>query len=177
MRGLWRCPERLSYALAAESGMCSGTGSVFSTGLWWISVHLDNRVVRSLGWHSTSVGHKLAHADHKVSSFSLLPLMHRHFSLKCWCLEPRVCEMEAINGSAADACFIFCLPGDLCLGRGKGPWSAGILWYRGGQWGWGDLGGHKSALLVFDPGQHYTRGHRMTAAVHLVEAQPPSIPT
>lgn len=68
MRGLWRCPERLSYALAAESGMCSGTGSVFSTGLWWISVHLDNRVVRSLGWHSTSAGQKLAHADHKVYS-------------------------------------------------------------------------------------------------------------
>lgn len=68
MRGLWRCPERLSYALAAESGMCSGTGSVFSTGLWWISVHLDNRVVRSLGWHSTSAGQKLTHADHKVYS-------------------------------------------------------------------------------------------------------------
>lgn len=31
--GLWRCPERLSYALAVESGMCSGTESVFSTGL------------------------------------------------------------------------------------------------------------------------------------------------
>lgn len=52
MRGLWRCPERLSYALAVESGMCSGTETVFSTGLWRISVHLDNRVVRSLGWHS-----------------------------------------------------------------------------------------------------------------------------
>lgn len=52
MRGLWRCPERLSYALAVESGMCSGTETVFSTGLRRISVHLDNRVVRSLGWHS-----------------------------------------------------------------------------------------------------------------------------
>lgn len=52
MRGLWRCPERLSYALAVESGMCSGTETVFSTGLWRISVHLDNRVGRSLGWHS-----------------------------------------------------------------------------------------------------------------------------
>lgn len=47
--GLWRCSERLSYALAVEAGMCSGTEKVFSTGLWWISVHLDNRVVRSLG--------------------------------------------------------------------------------------------------------------------------------
>lgn len=47
--GLCRCPERLSYAFAVESGMCSGTESVFSTGLWWISVHLDNRVVHSLG--------------------------------------------------------------------------------------------------------------------------------
>lgn len=49
MRGLWRRPERLSYALAVEAGMCSGTETVFSTGLWRISVHLDNRVVRSLG--------------------------------------------------------------------------------------------------------------------------------
>lgn len=52
MRGLWRCPERLSYALAVESGMCSGTETVFSTGLWRISVRLDKRAVRSLGWHS-----------------------------------------------------------------------------------------------------------------------------
>lgn len=52
MGGLWRCPERLSYALAVESGMCSGTETVFSTGRWWISVHLDNGVVRSLGCHS-----------------------------------------------------------------------------------------------------------------------------
>lgn len=52
MRGLWKCPESLSYALAVETGMCSGTETVFSTGLWRISVHLDNRVVRSLGWHS-----------------------------------------------------------------------------------------------------------------------------
>lgn len=49
MRGLWRCPERLSFALAVESGMCPGTQTLFSTGLWWIIVHLDNRVVRSLG--------------------------------------------------------------------------------------------------------------------------------
>lgn len=30
MRGLWRCPERLSYALAVESGMCSGTARILN---------------------------------------------------------------------------------------------------------------------------------------------------
>lgn len=63
MRGLWRCPQWLSYALAGESGLCSGTETVFSTGLWWISVHLDNRGVRSLGWHSTSAGQQLTHGS------------------------------------------------------------------------------------------------------------------
>lgn len=37
--------------------------------------------------------------------------------------------------------------------------------------------GRKSALLVFDPGQRYTRGHGMTAAVHLAEAKPPPAPS
>lgn len=51
---LWRSPERLSYEVAVESSMCPGTESVLSTGLWKISVHLDNRVLPSLGWHSIS---------------------------------------------------------------------------------------------------------------------------
>lgn len=171
MRGLWRCPVRLSYALAAESGMCSGTGSVFSTGLWWISVHLDNRVVRSLGWHSTWAGQKLAHADHKVYSFTLF--CHRGSVVGLWNADISNLRSARWRQSTAVqqtlALFSVCR-GDLCAGRGKGPWSVGILGYGGGRWeGWGG----KSALLVFDPGQRYTPGHRTTAAVHLVEAQPP----
>lgn len=110
----------------------------------------------------------------KFTLYSFLPPMQRNCARKCWYFQPRVCEMEAINSSAADACFIFCLPGDLCAGRGKGPWSGGILGYGGGRLeGWGC----KSALLVFDPGQRYTRGHRTTAAVHLAEAKPPPAPS
>lgn len=60
---------------------------------------------------------------------------------------------------------------------------AGVIYVQGearglealGSWGMevGDwrAGGVKSALLVFDPGQRYTRGHRTTAVVHLVEAR------
>jgi len=46
---LCRSPGKLSYAFIVDSAMCIGTESVLSTGLWWISVHLDNRVVHSLG--------------------------------------------------------------------------------------------------------------------------------
>lgn len=60
---------------------------------------------------------------------------------------------------------------------------AGVIYVQGEARGLGALvswgmevgdwmaGGVKSALLVFDPGQRYTRGHRTTAAVHLVEAR------
>lgn len=50
-----------------------------------------------------------------------------------------------------------------------GSWGMEVGDWRGG--------GGKSALLVFDPGQRYTRGHRTTAAVHLAEAKPPPAPS
>lgn len=167
VRGLWRCPVRLSYALAAESGMCSGTGSVFSTGLWWISVHLDNRVVRSLGWHSTSAGQKLAHADDKVYSslFSAAEAASLCSEMLIFRTSVQQDEGDQLQCSRRLLYFSICWWWFMCRERQEAleRWDPGV-W----RWAIGGLGngqGGKSALLVFDPGQHYTRGHRTTAAV------------
>lgn len=42
-------PGKLRKAFAVRTGMCSGTEHVFSTGFWWISVHLDDSAFHSMG--------------------------------------------------------------------------------------------------------------------------------
>lgn len=47
--GLWRCLERLKYALVLQAGTCFGIEHVFSTGQPRISVRLDQQCRPQLG--------------------------------------------------------------------------------------------------------------------------------
>lgn len=103
----------------------------------------------------------------KFTLHSFLPPRLRRCAPKRWYFPASVQRVEGDQRQCSRRLLYFsiCL-GDLCAGRGKRPWSIGILGYGGGRI---EGEGSKSALLVFDPGQHCTRGHRTTAAVHLVE--------
>lgn len=165
--GLWRCSERLGYALAVESGMCSGTEKVFSTGLWWISVHLDNRVVRSLGWHSTSAGHQLSQR-----SWSLVFLLT--FTDKCngiwtvYYIWSFLALKDLKTWLAYQTVFYFLSSSSLNGTCQIKQWPlcsvVGQLIAVGFGAGWGGSPFCVSSRLG------YAHAHRATAVVHLVEA-------